>query len=112
MGIKFKARVLLELGAELISSDQIALYELIKNALDARSPKVVVTISSVLSRGELQRLEYGLKNDEFADDDLEEEISSSIDPSASSEVISKFTDSICSALPELRASILLELYSE
>ena len=35
---KICARTVLELGAELISSDVIAFYELIKNAFDARSP--------------------------------------------------------------------------
>lgn len=44
MSFKFKARVLLELGAELISSDAVALYELIKNALDAESKNVKVSI--------------------------------------------------------------------
>lgn len=44
MSFKFKARVLLELGAELISSDAVALYELIKNALDAGSKEVAIRI--------------------------------------------------------------------
>ena len=35
---KICARTVLELGSELISSDVIAFYELIKNAFDARSP--------------------------------------------------------------------------
>ncbi len=35
---KISARTVLELGAELISSDVIAFYELIKNAFDAQSP--------------------------------------------------------------------------
>lgn len=35
---KISARTVLELGSELISSDIIAFYELIKNAFDARSP--------------------------------------------------------------------------
>jgi signal transduction histidine kinase len=37
---RVNARTLLQLGAELISSDGIAFYELIKNAFDARSPSV------------------------------------------------------------------------
>lgn len=43
---KFKilARAVLELGSELISSDGIALYELVKNAFDANSPSVVIRI--------------------------------------------------------------------
>ncbi len=48
MPVEFKARVLLELGAELISSDAVALYELIKNAIDAKSPSVEVFFSIVL----------------------------------------------------------------
>jgi len=35
---KVSARTVLELGAELISSDVIAFYELMKNAFDAKSP--------------------------------------------------------------------------
>jgi signal transduction histidine kinase len=44
MAFKFKARVLLELGAELISSDAVALYELIKNGLDAGSKEIQLRI--------------------------------------------------------------------
>src|SRR5262245_52499328 len=38
------ARTVLQLGAELISSDSIAFYELIKNAVDAGSPKAFVQV--------------------------------------------------------------------
>ena len=38
MSFSFEARTLLELGKELISTDEVALYELIKNAVDAQSP--------------------------------------------------------------------------
>lgn len=46
MAFQFKARVLLELGAELISSDAIALYELVKNSIDAQveTAKLKVTV--------------------------------------------------------------------
>ena len=37
MSFKFAARTILELGKELISSDEVALHELIKNAVDAKS---------------------------------------------------------------------------
>lgn len=37
MAFKITARTILHLGAELISSDAVALYELIKNAIDAKS---------------------------------------------------------------------------
>ena len=43
MSFTFAARAGLELGKELISSDEVAIYELIKNAVDAGSPEVEVT---------------------------------------------------------------------
>ena len=45
---KVTARTVLELGAELISSDAVAIYELVKNAVDARS-KTGVTIEMSIS---------------------------------------------------------------
>jgi signal transduction histidine kinase len=45
MGFKFAARTLLELGKELISTDEVALYELIKNSIDARSEVVVIAFN-------------------------------------------------------------------
>lgn len=50
MSFRIAARTILHLGAELISSDGIALYELIKNAYDARSPNVRITVVMALSR--------------------------------------------------------------
>ena len=49
MSFSFEARTLLELGKELISTDEVALYELIKNAVDAGSPKVELDIRSRLA---------------------------------------------------------------
>ncbi|MGI4886468.1 MAG: sensor histidine kinase [Janthinobacterium lividum] len=44
MHFKVTARTILQLGAELISSDAIAFYELIKNAFDAGSKRVEVRV--------------------------------------------------------------------
>lgn len=44
------ARTLVHLGAELITSDPIALYELIKNSIDARSPSVTVKFNIKFSQ--------------------------------------------------------------
>ncbi len=44
MSFKVTARTVLHLGAELISSDGIALYELIKNSFDARSESVEIAV--------------------------------------------------------------------
>lgn len=56
MVMKINARVLLELGAELISSDQIALYELVKNSLDARAKRIDVNVNVILQRSEFLRV--------------------------------------------------------
>lgn len=55
VGLSFKvaARAILELGAELISSDSVAIYELVKNAIDARSPDgVVINLTIVLAHSD------------------------------------------------------------
>lgn len=44
MHFRVAARTILHLGAELISSDSVAFYELIKNAFDARSPRVWISV--------------------------------------------------------------------
>jgi signal transduction histidine kinase len=44
MNFRVTARTILHLGSELISSDGVAFYELIKNSLDARSPEVRVDV--------------------------------------------------------------------
>lgn len=49
MAFKITARTILELGAELISSDGVALYELIKNAIDAGSRRVHISVQVVLT---------------------------------------------------------------
>lgn len=43
---RIAARAMRQLGAELITSDEMALYELIKNGFDAMSPRTVVAISA------------------------------------------------------------------
>lgn len=44
MSFRVTARTILHLGSELISSDGVAFYELIKNSLDARSPEIRVDV--------------------------------------------------------------------
>ena len=46
LSFRVSARTLLQLGAELISSDGIAFYELIKNAFDAKSQAVDLSVVS------------------------------------------------------------------
>ncbi len=56
MRFKVAARTVLELGAELISSDAIAIYELVKNAFDAGSKNVRVVFSVVLKRSDYEKM--------------------------------------------------------
>ncbi|EKS6399152.1 ATP-binding protein, partial [Enterobacter hormaechei] len=46
IGFRIAARTLRHLGSELITSDDIALNELIKNSFDAHSPRVKIRIES------------------------------------------------------------------
>ncbi len=48
LSFRFAARTLLELGKELISSDEVALYELIKNGVDAGSRSIEIVARCVL----------------------------------------------------------------
>lgn len=50
MAFRVAARTILELGAELISSDGIALYELIKNGIDAGSRRVRIDVVVAMTR--------------------------------------------------------------
>ncbi|WP_305802181.1 hypothetical protein, partial [Thiolapillus sp.] len=52
---KVTARTILELGSELISSDAIAFYELIKNGIDAGSKNgVTINFNIVIGRRDYQ----------------------------------------------------------
>lgn len=44
MNFRVSARVISQLGAELISSDEVAIFELVKNGFDANSPSVEVSV--------------------------------------------------------------------
>ncbi len=61
---KFAARVLEHLGAELISSDDIAVYELVKNGFDAGSSIVLVNVEYYLPS-----MLIDLLRKEFCDED-------------------------------------------
>ncbi|PZQ86811.1 MAG: hypothetical protein DI534_16135 [Leifsonia xyli] len=69
MAFTISARTLLELGKELISSDDVALYELIKNAVDAGSAKIEiraqVTLPQSAYKSALDRLNLGHEPDDI-----------------------------------------------
>ncbi len=80
------ARTILQLGGELISSDGIAFYELIKNAVDAGSKKVQVDVRMQLPLAMVQKIRVAAEapiglNDEF--NKLKMEIASAVGEGAS-----------------------------
>ena len=66
MSFSFEARTLLELGKELISTDEVALYELIKNAVDAGAPKVEIDVRSRLAYTDYQEAVWRLRESVMA----------------------------------------------
>lgn len=70
MSFQIAARTILQLGAELISSDEIAFYELIKNAIDAKSPRVQIEIVIRISHASYILLRDGLKNQRNITEDI------------------------------------------
>lgn len=65
MSFRIMARTILELGAELISSDGVALYELIKNGIDAGSSRVHISLQIRIGRPL-----YDMLVEEFVDADF------------------------------------------
>lgn len=55
-GFRVSARTILQLGGELISSDGIAFYELIKNAVDAGSKKAFIDVQMLLPLESVQEV--------------------------------------------------------
>lgn len=111
------ARTLTHLGSELITSDAIAIYELIKNAIDARSKNVNVLFSTLFNQNRID--EYYLKwiclltTEDWKDiivEDLEELISrhqvKSLISDEDNEIINKIKQS---TTPKDAAELLLQV---
>ncbi len=98
MAFEIKARVLLELGAELISSDAIALYELIKNALDAGARKTEVDVAVTLKYSSYHRLVRALASGaQLAKDQFISDVQDALEPSAGEKRKERFIESLKSA---------------
>ncbi len=97
MPFRFEARTLLELGKELISSDEVALYELIKNGVDAGSPLIEITAEVVILfnayREALEALDGGLKTRSVFETLCKETI-----PGISSDKVALFLDPVQKAI--------------
>jgi signal transduction histidine kinase len=102
MAFEFKARVLLELGAELISSDAVAIYELVKNSLDAEAKIVRITIEIGMQfsqyeqlidllRSQVRLIKNGMEP-EFTVAEFNDEVVKSIDAAATDWSKQRFED--------------------
>lgn len=77
-GFRIAARTLRQLGAELITSDDVALNELIKNAFDARSPRVSIEIFSTADLSALDLLEEQIRKGLVSQTEARERVEKSI----------------------------------
>ncbi|WP_296651330.1 ATP-binding protein [Paraburkholderia sp.] len=99
MAFKITARTILHLGADLISSDAVALYELIKNAIDAKS-KNGVDISFEILIKESDFSAFIAKAEDAADEDIPQlklELFDQLLPDAPDELISQFSEIVSKA---------------
>ncbi len=92
---KVCARTVLELGAELISSDIVAFYELIKNAFDARSPNgAEIHFEIVLRRDKYLRFRRRVVGGTSDINRLKADVYKALDPSAPKESLDRFRQAI------------------
>lgn len=108
MPFEVKARVLLELGSELISSDAIALYELIKNALDAGSRRTEVKVAVTLKYSSYHRFVRVIgTGTEFSKEQFMREIEDAFEPTALANGKKLFLETLRAArtTPQLRKAL-------
>lgn len=99
MAFRVAARMILELGAELISSDAVALYELVKNSVDAESNWVSITVQIVLKKSYFQEAIEAIDEDEDLDT-IRRRILSNIEPKAPATAKQGFRNMIIEAEDE------------
>ncbi|WP_083231902.1 ATP-binding protein [Marinobacter adhaerens] len=105
---RISARTVLELGSELISSDIIAFYELIKNGFDARTKSGVdVRFDIVLPKRAYLRIQNKISSDENLDE-LKAQIKSELSQAASARAREDFGKTIDQATSTASLSQLLE----
>ncbi|WFE75246.1 ATP-binding protein [Roseinatronobacter sp. S2] len=107
---KVTARTVLELGSELISSDIIAFYELIKNGFDAGSKKGVdIRFVIPLRRNAYLRLKSQVAT-EIDLDDLKENLRNLLDSGCSKEALQPFDKVLAARTKKMFLLALTEAY--
>ena len=99
---KISARTVLELGSELISSDIIAFYELVKNAIDAGSKSgATIRFNIILRKNTFLSIREKLLNGDIEDfDKFKATICEQLDQSATPEAIENANSIIKQTLTE------------
>lgn len=97
MPFRITARTVLELGAELISSDAIALYELIKNSIDAGSETVDIRVYVTFTHSNYDIALERLSRDEGSLSDAKEWILNHVEESAPQDLLAEFEDQVAGA---------------
>jgi len=95
---KICARTVLELGAELISSDVIAFYELIKNAFDAVSPTgAEIRFEIALRRNDYLKFRHRAIEGQADLPRLKSDVEKALDPSAPEDSLERIREGIDAA---------------
>ena len=95
---KICARTVLELGAELISSDVIAFYELIKNAFDAGSHTgAEIHFEVVMRRNDYLKFRHRATEESADIERLKVDVEKALDPSAPQDSLDRFRVAIHNA---------------
>lgn len=109
MPFKVSARTVLQLGSELISSDAVAIYELVKNAIDARSKTgVEIDLHICLSHSTYSEVMRELEGpDPRPIEELNSFLLSRVEPTAEPEVLKTFKDELskCKTLTSLQKKL-------
>lgn len=96
IGFRIAARALRQLGAELITSDAVALNELIKNAFDAGSPRVSVSIKAPIDASVLDLVLEQLISENYSIKDslakIQKNFSPELEIQAKSDILKEFQD--------------------
>lgn len=114
MPFRVSARMILELGAELISSDAVALYELIKNAIDAGSPTVRISVQVILRRSFFTEAVEALQEGDDVEP-IRTKLLENLEPNAPATVRDEFREALLNADdddPEEFLATLREAYHD
>jgi signal transduction histidine kinase len=116
MSFRITARTILQLGAELISSDEVALYELIKNAIDARSKSgVSIDFQICMLRSSYDELSMECRKREadksFTAELFRKEIVGKLVADAPTGLLAQFTDALDGTTPQTLLAQLDDAYT-